>query len=58
MTPQEEVEARLIWAAKRKTKSYNRLARMKEKDAMKMIAPAHRRWCVNTSKWYDDREGK
>lgn len=58
MTPQEEVEARKLWAEKRKIKSYARLGKMKEKQTMKMIPPAHRRWCVNTSRWYDDREGK
>ncbi len=58
MTPQQEAEARATWAAKRKTKSYNRLARMKEKDTMKMIPPDHRRWCTRTSRWYDDREAK
>lgn len=58
MTPQEEEAVRATWAAKRKMKSYGRIARMKEKEAMKMIAPDHRRWCTRTCRWYDDREAK
>lgn len=58
MTPQEEAEVRVKWRQRRTMKGMARLARWKERETMKMIAPDHRRWCVNTSKWYDDREGK
>lgn len=59
MTPQEENQARAVWAEKRKRKSYGRLAKMKakqtEREQFRSIPADRRVWCTNTSRWVVDR---